>query len=74
MLAEEDKSVFTVRFSFSNKPMLKLLEKRARALHSAKFDKVNKIEQKMDKLKNEKFDELRTPNRFYATFMTADAS
>ena len=54
--------------------MLKLLKKRAKALDDAKFDKVSKIESKMDKLKDSHFDNLRTPNRFYCTFHKVQAS
>jgi len=48
--------------------MLKLLKRRANALRKVKFEKVRKIEAKMDELKDRKFEKLRTPNSFYCTF------
>lgn len=36
-----------------------------------KLDKVHKYEASMDKLKLKKFDELRTPNKFFCTFKSA---
>ena len=54
--------------------MLKLLIRRAKALQKVKFDKVRKIEIEMDKLKESKFDELRTPNTFYCIFENTKAS
>ena len=70
---EADTSVFAMRFAFNNKPMLKLLSKRAEALGQAKFEKVQKLEVQMDKLKSEQFDDLRTPNTFYCTFDRVEA-
>ena len=47
----EETEVVDVRFSFYNKDMLVLLEKRAKALSKAKFVKVQDYEMRMDKLK-----------------------
>lgn len=48
--------------------MLKLLIRRAKALRQVKFEKVQRIEAKMDSLKESHFELLRTPNSFYCTF------
>lgn len=45
-----------------------MLQKRADALRSGKFEKVRKIQEEMTKYKNENFEELTTPKVFYATF------
>ena len=67
-LEHEETQIFSLNFSFNNKSMLKLLRKRALALGDADFEKVQKVERKMDLLKESKFNDLRTPNRFYCTF------
>ena len=73
-MGEEETRIVDIHFTFWNKSMLKLLMKRANALRKVKFEKVKKIEAEMDRLKESKFDQLRTPNTFYCTFENSKAS
>jgi len=48
--------------------MISLLQKRYNHLCKAQFDKAEKIENTLTKIKDEKFEELVTPNNFWCTF------
>ena len=67
-MSSADTYIVDIQFTFWNEEMLKLLKRRANALRKVKFEKVRKIEAKMDELKDRKFEKLRTPNSFYCTF------
>ena len=67
-------SIVDIRFSFNNIDMFKLLEERGKKLKNVKPKKVRKLETKMDSVKTEKFDRIRTPNTFYCTFEHNEAS
>ena len=52
-LPEEQKSIFEIQFSFNNSELIEKLEARGKALRSANFEKVSRIEHEMTALKNE---------------------
>lgn len=54
--------------------MFKLLLKRGKTLKNVKPKKVRKLEAEMDEVKTNKFDHIRTPNAFYCTFESSEAS
>ena len=70
-LSADQTKIVDMRFVFSNKDMLLLLKKRAKALRKSNLNKVHKYESKIDTLKRKKFDDLRTPNKFFCTFESA---
>ena len=55
-LSEAETQIFDINFTFWNKPMHKLLTRRARALRKVKFEKVKQIELEMDIIKEQKFE------------------
>jgi hypothetical protein len=57
-----------VNFSFANRKIIKLLTNRGNALKMALFDKADKIEEKIEKLKKEHYDDLTVPTRAFITF------
>ena len=73
-IEESMTEVFDIRFSFYNKDMLELLEKRAKVLRSAQVEKVKAIEAQMSKLTLDKFRTLRCPNTFFCTFENSKTS
>ena len=73
-IEENMTEVFDIRFSFYNKDMLELLEKRAKVLRSAQVEKVKAIEAQMSKLTLENFRTLRCPNTFFCTFENSKTS
>ena len=48
--------------------MLVLLNKRYKYLCAAKFEKAEKIEEQLTKIKNEEYDDLVVPNYYFCTF------
>ena len=62
-----------IEFIFDNSSMLTLLEKRANALKSAKFEKAAQIEDQLTKQKNKDFDNITRPRLFYVTFKYEEA-
>ena len=68
-LNREQSRVADIAFAFHNREMLVLLKKRYEYLCKAKFEKAEKVEEQLTKIKNEKFDQLIVPNTFYCTFM-----
>ena len=67
-LPREKSEIADIVFSFNNREIISLLKKRYKYLCKAQFDKAEEIENKMTKIKDEKFDELVTPNNFWCTF------
>ena len=61
-------AIADLQLAFDNGEVQNMLQKRAVALRSGKFEKVRKIQEEMTKYKNENFEELTTPKVFYATF------
>jgi hypothetical protein len=63
-------TITTVEFAFDNRELIKLLEKRGSAIGGANFDKMEKIEEKINTFKkNEKnFKKICRPTTGYFTF------
>ena len=67
-LSREHSKVADIVFAFNNRKMLVLLNKRYKYLCSAKFEKAEKIEAELTRVKNEEYDDLVVPNYYFCTF------
>ena len=64
----EDCDIVDIHFAFNNKIMTDKLVERSVALKAAQFDKLQEVQKDLTQIKNEKFDEINTPNYMWITF------
>jgi len=64
----ESIKVAVTTLAFKNAEIINMLRERGAAIKAEKWDEQRKIEQKINDLKNEKFDELITPCSVFMTF------
>ena len=62
--------VADIQLAFDNNQMMNLLAKRANALRKRNFAKAKRIQEQMTKYKNENFEKLFIPKKFFCTFRT----
>lgn len=61
-------------FSFNNAQLINLLKERGQHIMYQRFDKMRAVEDKISKLKNEKFKDLTKPCEAFITFEEEDGS
>jgi len=65
---ESEADIIDIHFGFNNVKLLDKLEERANALKCADFNKLQRVQNEMTKLKNEHLEEFNTPNYMWVTF------
>lgn len=68
----EDIKIANITFAFMNYDIISLLKQRGSALTNAKFDKADKLEEKICEIKNANIDRLDKPISAYITFETQE--
>lgn len=65
--------VAKISFAYNNEKLIKMLRQRGTAIKEQEWEQVDKIESKINELKNSQFEKLTRPRSAFVTFETEDA-